>query len=262
MAREAEIVLNSQVAFSRGESGFSFPTAGACGDGTGRFGPAGLCLTLISRRRTGPVSKAPAGGPCWKACLWSARKSEKQPPAPLITLLILGIVIHYVSFFSFRERKHRRARALSWAGRDLLPALFFGFPPCSSSSSLRGERGAAELPAPGLAGRRDRRTALALAQAQSVWPVWSSPRPLFTYPPSSAGLALRTGIVSLVTHSHQTLLEMLEKVGSRDIFGFIPVVKHLVFVSRFAQTLGPWWKLPPGGRGWVGRIPASPPWLP
>lgn len=104
--------------------------------------------------------------------------------------------------------------------------------------------------------------ALALAQAQSVWPVWSSPRPLFTYPPSSAGLALRTGIVSLVTHSHQTPLEMLEKVGSRDIFGFIPVVKHLVFVSRFAQTLGPWWKLPPGGRGWVGRIPASPPWLP
>lgn len=57
-------------------------------------------------------------------------------------------------FFSFRERKHRRARALSWAGRDLLPALFFGFPPRSSSSSLRGERGAAELPAPGLAGRR------------------------------------------------------------------------------------------------------------
>lgn len=210
----------------------------------------------------GACEQGTGWGPCWKACLWSARKSEKQPPAPLITLLILGIVIHYVSFFSFRERKHRRARALSWAGRDLLPALFFGFPPRSSSSSLRGERGAAELPAPGLAGRRDRRTALALAQAQSVWPVWSSPRPLFTYPPSSAGLALRTGIVSLVTHSHQTPLEMLEKVGSRDIFGFIPVVKHLVFVSRFAQTLGPWWKLPPGGRGWVGRIPASPPWLP
>lgn len=51
------------------------------------------------------LALAPAGGPCWKACLWSARKSEKQPPAPLITLLILGIVIHYVSFFLLQREK-------------------------------------------------------------------------------------------------------------------------------------------------------------
>lgn len=37
-------------------------------------------------------------------------------------------------------------------------------------------------------------------------------------------------IVSLVTHLHQTPLEILDKVGSRDICSFIPVVKHLVLV--------------------------------
>lgn len=80
-------------------------------------------------------------------------------------------------FFSFRERIHQRARALSWAGRDLLPALFFGFPPSSSSSSLRGECGAAELPALGGLGGTERTAlalALALAQAQSVWLVSSA----------------------------------------------------------------------------------------
>lgn len=125
-------------------------------------------------------------------------------------------------------------------------------------ASAGGERGAAELPAPG--GRVGRREPLWLWRRRRAFGP-SSPQPLFTYPPSSAGLALRTSIVSLVTHSHQTPLDMLEKVGSRDIFSFIPVVKHLVFVSWFAQTLGPWWKLPPAGRGRVGRIQASPPWL-
>lgn len=201
--------------------------------------------------------------PCWKAYLWSARKSEKQHPDSLITLLILGIVICYVSFFpsereniSVPERCHGQAEIYC-----LLCFLGFLRPHPRPASA-----GSVGLPScPRLAGWEGRSEPLWLW----LW-LWrrrrafglSPPQALFTYPPSSAGLALRTSIVSLVTHSHQTPLEMLEKVGSRDIFSFIPVVKHLVFVSWFAQTLGSWWKLPPAGSGRVGRIPASPPWLP
>lgn len=61
--------------------------------------------------------------------------------------------------------------------------------------------------------------------------------------------------MSLVTHLHQTPLEILDKVGSRDIFNFIPVVKHLVLVSWFPQIPGSpvetvfCWP----GVGWIAR---------
>lgn len=61
-------------------------------------------------------------------------------------------------------------------------------------------------------------------------------------------------IVFLVTHSHQTLLEILDKVGSRDIFSFIPAVKYLLFVSCLLRALAL-------GGNCLSLAP-SPPWLP
>ena len=57
-------------------------------------------------------------------------------------------------------------------------------------------------------------------------------------------------IVSLVTHLPQTPLEILDKVGSRDICSFIPVVKHLVFVHGSLKSLAPQWKRSSAGRAW------------
>lgn len=154
-------------------------------------------------------------------------------------------------FFLQREKACRRARALSRAGRDLLLALCFGFPPVL----IQPPRGASGCPA---------------ARSWRVWkgrrqPFWLLGRhipksldhllPKFCLHILQAQLVWHSeaAIVSLVTHSHQTSLELLEKMGSRDIFSFIPVVKHFVFISWFAHIPGSWWKRPSAGRGWAGQ---------
>ena len=111
-----------------------------------------------------------------------------------------------------------------------MPSLFSGFPPVLSQpwrgawgpraacswrgwkgwrqpSWLRGRR------SPGVLDRLFPRLCFNIHRAQLAW-------------------HSEAAIVSVVTHLHQTPLEILDKVGSRDIYSFIPVVKHFMVPSN------------------------------
>lgn len=68
----------------------------------------------------------------------------------------------------------------------------------------------------------------------------SSPRALFTYPPSSAGLALGIGHCVLGDSLAPNSPGSSGYSGFQGHFQLIPVVKYLLFVSWFSQSPGSW----------------------
>lgn len=149
-----------------------------------------------------------------------------------------------------------RASALSQAGRDLLPALFFGFPPVLIQP-LRGARGCRAT--------RSWRVCKDWRLGFRLWGRHSPsvldhlfPKLCLTIPPAQLAWHSEPAIVSLVTHSHHTALEILDVVGSRDIFSFISNGK--TFGVCLMVPSNPWLPggncLPPAGAG-AGGIPHS-----
>lgn len=157
------------------------------------------------------------------------KEGGKQPQASLVTSRQRGLFFILPLFFLHSGR----ARALSRAGADLLSAPLSGFPPVLSQP----RRGAGPRSRPQRPGGKGWRQPSWLQGRHSpsvldrLFPKLSSTihRAQLAWPSEPA-------IVSLVTHLRQTPLEILDKVGSRDRFNFIPVAKHLVFVSWFPQA--------------------------
>lgn len=118
------------------------------------------------------------------------KERGKQHPSSLITLLILGIVIHYVSFLpSERESMPACQSAVTGRPRFIARSVFW----VSSCPHPASERSFGLPSCPQLAGlERKEATLLAFGQAHPKKLRPSLAQVLFTHPPSSAGLALRS----------------------------------------------------------------------
>lgn len=69
--------------------------------------------------------------------------------------------------------------------------------------------------------------------------------------------------MSVVSHSHQTPLEILDKVGSRDIFNFISSGKTLgVCLMVLSNPWLPWGQQPSAGGVWGRPHSSFPPQAP
>lgn len=167
-------------------------------------------------------------------------------------------------FFLQRGKEHGLSQSAVTGRQRFIARFVFGFPPVLIQP-LRGVWGC-RAACSGWVWKGERQPfRLQGRHSLSVLDCPPPPPPpaLLEYPRAQLAWHLEPAIVSVVTHSHQTPLEILDKVGSRDIFNFISSGKTFgVCLMAPSKPWLPWGQLPSAGGAWGEWHSSFPPQSP